>query len=86
MFRSLEEADVALAAFAGDDTDHRRHGEIGWLTPAERHDGTPFTDRGVAHVPALAQLQGWLADLRAAACTSLRNQMEPHLGLWTWVK
>jgi hypothetical protein len=31
-------------------------------------------------------LQGWLEDLRAAACTSLRNQMELHLGLWTWVK
>lgn len=33
---------------------HRLHGELGWRTPAERFDGTPFTDRGFEHVPALA--------------------------------
>lgn len=46
---------------------HRLHGEIGWSTPAERYDGTPFTDRGFEHVPALEHLQGWLAELMAAA-------------------
>ncbi len=23
---------------------HRLHGELDWQTPAERYDGTPFTD------------------------------------------
>jgi hypothetical protein len=27
---------------------------LDWQTPAERFDGTPFTDRGFASVPALA--------------------------------
>ncbi|MEX2047794.1 MAG: hypothetical protein WEE03_11575, partial [Chloroflexota bacterium] len=46
---------------------HRLHGEIGWSTPAERFDGTPFTDRGFENIPALSHLEGWLEDLRAAA-------------------
>ena len=37
---------------------HRLHGELDWHTPAERYDGTPFTDRGFEHVPALEHLQG----------------------------
>lgn len=37
------------------------------LTPAERFDGTPFTDRGFENVPALRHLEGWLEDLRKAA-------------------
>jgi len=45
---------------------YRLHGELDWQTPAERYDGTPFTDRGFEHVPALHHLQGWLAELRAA--------------------
>lgn len=46
---------------------HRLDGEIGWLTPAERFDGTPFTDRGFQNIPVLGHLAPWLADLRAAA-------------------
>jgi len=67
IFRSLEDAERAIERFARYYNYHRLHGEIGWLTPAERYDGTPFTDRGFEHVPALAHLQGWLEDLRAAA-------------------
>ena len=40
--------------------------QLGWQTPAERWDGTPFTDRGFEHVPALEHLQGWLTELMAA--------------------
>jgi len=67
IFRSLEDAEAALERFARYYNYHRLHGEIGWLTPAERYDGTPFTDRGFEHVPALEHLQSWLADLHAAA-------------------
>jgi transposase InsO family protein len=67
IFRSLEDAEAALARFARYYNYHRLHGEIGWLTPGERYDGTPFTDRGFDNVPALAHLTGWLEDLRAAA-------------------
>ena len=35
-------------------------------TPAERWDGTPFTDHGFEHVPPLEHLQDWLAELMAA--------------------
>ena len=80
VFRSLEEAEAALERFSRYDNYHRLHGEIGWLTPAERYDGTPFTDRGFENVPALEHLMPWLEDLRAAASTSLRNHLEPHLG------
>jgi transposase InsO family protein len=67
VFRSLEEAEAALAEFARYYNYHRLHGEIGWLTPAERYDGTPFTDRGFDNVPALAHLVPWLDELRKAA-------------------
>ena len=67
VFRSLADAEAALERFARYYNYHRLHGEIGWATPAERYDGTPFTDRGFDNVPALAHLEGWLEDLRAAA-------------------
>jgi transposase InsO family protein len=67
IFRSLADAEAALDRFARYYNYHRLHGEIGWLTPAERFDGTPFTDRGFDHIPALQHLTSWLEDLRAAA-------------------
>ena len=67
VFRSIEDAEAALAAYVGYYNYHQVNAEIGWLTPAERFDGTPFTDRGFNNVPALAHLQPWLAELRAAA-------------------
>lgn len=56
MFRSLVDAEAALERFAGYYNYHRLDGEIGWLTPGERYDGTPFTDRGFDNVPALEHL------------------------------
>jgi len=67
IFRSLEDAEAALAGFARYYNYHRLHGEIGWLTPGERFDGTPFTDRGFDHIPALSHLVPWLDDVRKAA-------------------
>jgi len=67
VFRSLTDAEAALERFARYYNYHRLHGEIGWLTPGERFDGTPFTDRGFDHVPALAHLTSWLDELRKAA-------------------
>jgi len=67
IFRSLAEAEAALERFSRYYNYHRLHGEIGWLTPAERFDGTPFTDRGFENVPALRHLENWLEDLRKAA-------------------
>ena len=67
VFRSIEDAERALERFARYYNYHRLHGEIGWLTPAERYDGTPFTDRGFDHVPALAHLVPWLDELRKVA-------------------
>lgn len=67
VFRSLADAETAFERFARYYNYHRLHGEIGWLTPGERYDGTPFTDRGFANVPALAHLEDWLDEIRAAA-------------------
>lgn len=67
VFRSLADAEAALERFARYYNYHRLHGEIGWLTPGERFDGTPFTDRGFENIPALSHLTAWLEDLRAAA-------------------
>ena len=67
VFRSLGDAEAALERFSRYYNYHRLHGEIAWCTPAERYDGTPFTDRGFEHIPSLAHLSGWLEDLRAAA-------------------
>ena len=67
MFRSLGAAERALAEYASYFNYHRLSSAIGWLTPGERFDGTPFTDRGFEHIPALEHLQPWLAELMAAA-------------------
>jgi len=67
VFRSLAEAEAAMERFARYYNYHRLHGEIDWCTPAERYDGTPFTDRGFEHIPALRHLEAWLAELRPAA-------------------
>src|SRR5207245_7130312 len=63
----LEEAEEALSRFAAYYNCHRLSGAIGWLTPGERFDGTPFTDRGFENIPALEHLQDWLAQLMRAA-------------------
>jgi len=67
VFRSLADAEAALADFARYYNYHRLHGEIGWLTPGERFDGTPFADRGFDNIPVLAHLAPWLDQLRKAA-------------------
>ncbi len=67
IFRSLDEAEAAMDRFVRYYNYHRLHGEIGWITPGERFDGTPFTDRGFQNIPALTHLTGWLEKLRAAA-------------------
>ena len=62
----LAAADAAVTAYAGYYNYHRLHGEIGWRTPAERFNGTPFLDRGFEHVPSLAAVAPLLAELLAA--------------------
>lgn len=42
----LAAADAAVTAYAGYCNCHRLQGELGWRTPAERLNGTPFLDRG----------------------------------------
>lgn len=64
-FPSLTAAEQALAHFVRYYNYHRLSGTLGWLTPAERYDGTPFTDFGFQHIPALAHLQPWLEQLQA---------------------
>jgi transposase InsO family protein len=66
VFPTPEAAADGLARFATYYDYHRLHGELAWQTPAERYDGTPFTDRGFEHIPALEHLQGWLTELMAA--------------------
>jgi len=61
----LAAAEAAVQAYAGYYNLHRLHGELDWHTPAERFDGTPFTDRGFDHVPSLA------------GAASLLNQLIP---------
>jgi transposase InsO family protein len=63
----LAAAEAAVIAYATYYNYHRLHGELGWQTPAERWDGTPFTDRGFQHVPALADVASLLDELMAAA-------------------
>lgn len=67
IFASLADADAAVAAFVSYYNYHRLSGVLGWVTPAERYDGTPFIDRGFAHIPRLAHLQPWLDELMRAA-------------------
>lgn len=63
----LAAAEAAVIAYASYYNYHRLHGALAWSTPAERFDGTPFTDRGFQHVPALAGVADLLTDLMAAA-------------------
>lgn len=62
----LPAADAAVMAYAGYYNYHRLHGELGWRTPAERFDGTPFIDRGFASVPSLAAVAELLDAILAA--------------------
>jgi transposase InsO family protein len=66
-FRSFDEAEAALAAFVDYYNYHRLSGALGWVTPAERYDGTPFSDVGFQNIPALNHLQGWLEEVMNAA-------------------
>jgi hypothetical protein len=66
-FRSFDEAEAALAGFLDYYNYHRLSGALGWVTPAERYDGTPFTDVGFQNIPALGRLQGWLEEVMNAA-------------------
>ena len=63
----LAAAEAAVVEYAGYYNYHRLHGEIGWLTPAERYDGTPFTDRGFENIPLLRGVAELLTDLLRAA-------------------
>jgi transposase InsO family protein len=56
-FRSFDEAEAALAVFVDYYNYHRLSG----------YDGTPFTDVGFQHIPALGHLQGWLEEVMNAA-------------------
>jgi transposase InsO family protein len=62
----LAAAEAAVTAYAGYYNYHRLHGELDWQTPAERYDGTPFIDRGLASVPALAGVAHLLDAMIAA--------------------
>ena len=62
----LAAAEVAVTAYASYYNYHRLHGELDWQTPAERFDGTPFTDRGFGSVPSLAGVAGLLDAILAA--------------------
>ena len=66
-FTSFADAEVALAGFVQYYNYHRLSGTLGWHTPAERYDGTPFLDRGFENIPALAHLQNWLQETISAA-------------------
>lgn len=66
-FAGLQEAEQALAEFVRYYNYHRLSGTLGWITPGERYDGTPFTDQGFEHIPALAHLQPWLKGLMSVA-------------------
>lgn len=67
LFGSLAEAELALERFATYYNYHRLSGALGFLTPGERYDGTPFTDLGFANIPSLQHFDNWLADVRKAA-------------------
>jgi len=62
----LAAAEVAVTAYASYYNYHRLHGELDWQTPAERFDGTPFTDRGFGSVPSLAGVADLLDAILAA--------------------
>ena len=54
----------SVGHFFGDN--RRLHGQLDWHTPAERFDGTPFTDRRFESVPALANVAVLLDAILAA--------------------
>src|SRR6266545_846929 len=62
----LAAAEAAVTAYAGYYNYHRLHGALDWQTPAERFDGTSFTDRGFGSVPALASVADLLDAILAA--------------------
>ncbi len=66
-FESFARAEATLARFAEYYNYHRLSGVLGWLTPGERYNGTPFTDRGFQNIPALTHLEPWLEELMNAA-------------------
>jgi len=66
-FADLAQAEAAVTEYAGYYNYHRLHGEIGWLTPGERYDGTPFTDRLFENIPPLRGVAEMLSDLLRAA-------------------
>ena len=53
---------------------------LGWQTPAERFDGTPFTDRGFEHVPSLAPVAELLAEAPRGVSTDEPLEGAPDLG------
>ena len=63
----LAMAETAVIAYATYYDYHRLHGQLGWHTPAERFEGTLFTDQGFEHVPALAGVADLLSELLAKA-------------------
>jgi len=63
LFHGLAQAETALGRFADYYNYHRLSGTLGWRTPAERYDGTPFTDRGFQNIPSLIHLQFWLDEV-----------------------
>jgi len=67
VFRSIEDAEAALERFARYYNYHRLHGEIRLAHPSRAVRRDSVHDRGFDHIPALAHLQPWLAELRAAA-------------------
>jgi len=62
----LAAAEAAVTTYAGYDNYRRLHGQLDWHTPAERFDGTPFTDRRFESVPALANVAVLLDAILAA--------------------
>jgi len=59
----LAAAEAAVQAYADYYNLHRLHGELSWRTPAERFDGTAFTDRNFDHIPLLSGAAGLLNQL-----------------------
>jgi hypothetical protein len=69
-FRDLTAAETAVGVYAGYHDYHRLHGALAWQTPAERFDGTPFTDTGFSTVPALTGVADLLHAILAARTES----------------
>jgi hypothetical protein len=56
---------------------HRLHGAIGWQTPAERWDGTPFTDRAMSRGRAY-QLIDAAEHAQTSAFAAFRDEATHH--------